>query len=782
MSSSRLSCSRRFDLCLGFFLAAAGAVGALRHDTPPGLHAVVYGDLPSAEQDDRAQFPRLRRADSQAPTLTRSWSQPVRGVDRKLIRPSHDRHRRPLRASGIRTSQADGASPLLDHSRFDEMFVVALRRVHNDFLEMPGLQLTPDQGARLWSFDLELCRAVLDALAATRFLTRSRGSVSRAPHECARSRRARRPRTLSTAMRVRDGDRPRPVPRDHAGAHDPPAQWPVSVPRAHARRARVPLGVAATDGYAELMPLAISVIVCAHNEARWLGACLHSVLAQTRPPDEVLVVNNASTDATRASRGAHPRCARRGRAAQGPRDRPRDRPPPCVRRRAGVPRCRLPRAAALARTRRAALRSSTPIWWRCPDRIASTTGTAVGRALIRAYDFTVAPATQLLVKHVLGIGADLLRRQLRGPPAGARADRRVRHHDRVPRRGHQSRAAAAARRRGRAVPRLLALHVGAALPRDGHAAPSFGSTCGTSGPSCCTTGRRTPPPRREADARLRTVPALRLPRPHAVERRRARRARGVDLYGQTRQVRRDRDHRSHPDEEGPAGAASGAWPRSAARASRSSRRSSSTRTSTTSRTRRSGRWARLRHAGHPGRRDHAEPARTARRTRTSSRSTSSSTSAPTRPADEILREIRRQDALSIACHPHHRTTRRIEISTCYLWDNRKTLAPLVDVWEAANRDDLFSVTSLKHYPYVANSDFHKPQPPVLVEDAAQVGQERAGDQGGPSPERGRGADALSQRRLVPVSVAATASVRGRRHRAHVAFPPPRLSPRDCPWH
>jgi hypothetical protein len=75
-------------------------------------------------------------------------------------------------------------------------------------------------------------------------------------------------------------------------------------------------------------------------------------------------------------------------------------------------------------------------------------------------------------------------------------------------------------------------------------------------------------------------------------------------------------------------------------------------------------------------------------------------------ADAILREIRRQDALSIACHPHHRTTRRVEVSTCYLWDHRKRLAPLVDVWEAANRDDLFSVTSLTHYPYVANSDFH----------------------------------------------------------------------------
>jgi predicted metal-dependent phosphoesterase TrpH len=79
------------------------------------------------------------------------------------------------------------------------------------------------------------------------------------------------------------------------------------------------------------------------------------------------------------------------------------------------------------------------------------------------------------------------------------------------------------------------------------------------------------------------------------------------------------------------------------------------------------------------------------------------------PAVEILREIRRQNALSIACHPHHRTTRRLEISTCYLWDNRKKLSDLVDVWEAANRDDLFSVTSLKHFPYVANKDFHKPK-------------------------------------------------------------------------
>lgn len=78
-------------------------------------------------------------------------------------------------------------------------------------------------------------------------------------------------------------------------------------------------------------------------------------------------------------------------------------------------------------------------------------------------------------------------------------------------------------------------------------------------------------------------------------------------------------------------------------------------------------------------------------------------------AEEILREIKRQNAFSIACHPHHRTTRRFEIGTSYLWDHRKELVHLVDVWEAANRDDLFSVTSLKHYPYIANSDFHKPK-------------------------------------------------------------------------
>jgi glycosyltransferase involved in cell wall biosynthesis len=47
-----------------------------------------------------------------------------------------------------------------------------------------------------------------------------------------------------------------------------------------------------------LLTLATAVIVCAHNEERTLAECLYSLLAQTHPPDEIVVVNNASTDAT----------------------------------------------------------------------------------------------------------------------------------------------------------------------------------------------------------------------------------------------------------------------------------------------------------------------------------------------------------------------------------------------------------------------------------------------------------------------------------------------------
>jgi hypothetical protein len=43
-------------------------------------------------------------------------------------------------------------------------------RVRGEFLEMPGLQLTMPQAARLWGMEQAACRAVVDALVEASFL------------------------------------------------------------------------------------------------------------------------------------------------------------------------------------------------------------------------------------------------------------------------------------------------------------------------------------------------------------------------------------------------------------------------------------------------------------------------------------------------------------------------------------------------------------------------------------------------------------------------------------
>jgi hypothetical protein len=55
-------------------------------------------------------------------------------------------------------------------------FATALRRAKAEFLEMPGLQLTEAQAARLWSFDSALCAAVLTTLVESKFLVRTRNA------------------------------------------------------------------------------------------------------------------------------------------------------------------------------------------------------------------------------------------------------------------------------------------------------------------------------------------------------------------------------------------------------------------------------------------------------------------------------------------------------------------------------------------------------------------------------------------------------------------------------
>ena len=49
----------------------------------------------------------------------------------------------------------------IDSDGSADAFATALRRAQAEFLEMPGLQLTEAQAARLWSFDSALCSAVL---------------------------------------------------------------------------------------------------------------------------------------------------------------------------------------------------------------------------------------------------------------------------------------------------------------------------------------------------------------------------------------------------------------------------------------------------------------------------------------------------------------------------------------------------------------------------------------------------------------------------------------------
>jgi glycosyltransferase involved in cell wall biosynthesis len=147
----------------------------------------------------------------------------------------------------------------------------------------------------------------------------------------------------------------------------------------------------------------ISVVVCAFNEEHYLAGCLHSILAQTRPPDELVVVDNNSSDGTAA-----------------------------VARAIGVPVVNEARRG-LVHARDAGRRATRgellvyvdadtrlPIQWlerveRRFHRRRSLVGLsgacrfydwdALGRAMVRAYDMTAAPLTHTIVHHVLHMGA-----------------------------------------------------------------------------------------------------------------------------------------------------------------------------------------------------------------------------------------------------------------------------------------------------------------------------------------------------------------------------------------
>ena len=60
-----------------------------------------------------------------------------------------------------------------------------LTRIRGEYLEMPGLRLTFEQAQRLFGVDRSLCKMVLDALVAAKFLgIRPDGAYARPPEVC----------------------------------------------------------------------------------------------------------------------------------------------------------------------------------------------------------------------------------------------------------------------------------------------------------------------------------------------------------------------------------------------------------------------------------------------------------------------------------------------------------------------------------------------------------------------------------------------------------------------
>ena len=54
-----------------------------------------------------------------------------------------------------------------------------LRRIRSEYVEMPGLQLTPQQAQRLWGLDEDSCLTALECLVEAKFLCKAGGMYLR---------------------------------------------------------------------------------------------------------------------------------------------------------------------------------------------------------------------------------------------------------------------------------------------------------------------------------------------------------------------------------------------------------------------------------------------------------------------------------------------------------------------------------------------------------------------------------------------------------------------------
>ncbi|HXP60414.1 MAG TPA: hypothetical protein VN829_07985 [Dongiaceae bacterium] len=75
---------------------------------------------------------------------------------------------------------------------------------------------------------------------------------------------------------------------------------------------------------------------------------------------------------------------------------------------------------------------------------------------------------------------------------------------------------------------------------------------------------------------------------------------------------------------------------------------------------------------------------------------------------ETIAQIHSQGGLAVAAHPHLMKSEWGK-NTLFLWENLEVFAPIIDAWEIANRNNIFTPVGLKRLAYLANSDFHKPK-------------------------------------------------------------------------
>lgn len=73
--------------------------------------------------------------------------------------------------------------------------------------------------------------------------------------------------------------------------------------------------------------------------------------------------------------------------------------------------------------------------------------------------------------------------------------------------------------------------------------------------------------------------------------------------------------------------------------------------------------------------------------------------------DEMLQRARRSAEVIVACHPNEQS--EWFANTFCLWNRRKELAGLIDLWEVACRWDLFPQVARAQLPFIGNSDFHE---------------------------------------------------------------------------